>query len=186
MYKATKMCTGSVHAKHRRAKDKERLVIEKIPGHGGYKGYYPMASAKDAGLLVCVRGMRKAIIKKVVLEQGAAPLFSKYNGQRNVPVTLVHVSSGDYVRFAGQQMHLSLLAVGTRIDIGIPVRKRAPKAAGIVVIEKAIKEVMSTPPQPRPEDQPTEQPAKEPGEQPTQPAEQPAPTPQPQRQPEQA
>ena len=145
------MCEGSLHVAHRLATDKERLALGKVPGTY-YVGLYPIKQTRRTdNRLVCVRKRTTAIIKEVKLQRGLAPAFAKYEGKRNLVVTLVRRHGADNVEFAnGETLHWSGFKPGTRVDIGIPVRKRTAKSkvAGMLAIEGALREVMATEPKP--------------------------------------
>ena len=153
------MCTGSIHVNHRMARKTERLVLRKIPDYGAIKGYYPAATKSD-GALVCCRGTIEAIIKTVRFEEGCPPSFIKaWEGKRNVKVTLRHRPYQDSVTLPdGKTVLLTGLVEGTRIDIGVPVRVRKPKSAGMQAVEGAVREALALPPDPKPEDEEHEAP----------------------------
>jgi hypothetical protein len=183
-----------MHVPHRRATDKEQLHVQQLTDYPQMKGLYPKgkkplpAGAKPAtgcDKLVCVKGRTEAIIKQVRFEPGVPlSLRRTYEGKRNVDVTLFRRWHQDTVRFLdGRECTLTNLMSGVRIDIGIPVKKRVPKAipAGIAVVNNAIREAMALPPDPKPGEQQQEDDAGEPRE--PAPAREPAPD---ERQPEPA
>jgi hypothetical protein len=168
------MCEGSIHVPHRLATSTERLVVRKIPSYGAMKGYYPYESAGD-GKLVCCRGTVGAILKTVRFEAGLAEMVAeKYEGKRNVKVTLSHRPYHDVVEFPnGHRVMLSSLKEGTRIDIGVPLAPR--KTRGMKAVEAALHEVAVLPPEPKPEDERAPEEPAAPAEEPT-PVREPEPT----------
>lgn len=158
------LCEASIHVPHRRARAKERLVVQRLPNMVGMQGLYPAfptdptarSIAKDCDKLVCTRGLTKAIIKRVRFQQGTPPILIKtWGGKQNAEVVLTRRYHQDAVRFSdGLEIALPSLKPGTRIDIGIPVKRRKP--GGMQMINKALKEVMALPPDPKPEDEPRE------------------------------
>jgi hypothetical protein len=180
------MCEASIHVPHRRAREQEKLVVQRLPNMGGMVGLYPAyptdltarSVAKDCNKLVCTRGQTKAIIKRVRLQQGVAPSMRQYASKQNVEVVLFRQYHYDMIEFPdGTIMNITGLKPGTRIDIGIPVKRHTP--GGMQMISKAIKEAMALPPDPKPEDD-QRNPEREPAEQ------EPSPAPAPQREPEQS
>lgn len=157
------MCEASIHVPHRRARAQEKLVVQALP-HLGMQGFYPAfptdptarSIAKDCDKLVCTRGLTKAIIKRVRFQPGISPVLVKaWGSKHNVEVTLMRRYHHDVVKFSdGLEIQLSGIKPGTRIDIGIPVKRRKP--GGMQMISKAIKEAMALPPDPKPEDEPRE------------------------------
>jgi len=103
----------------------EKLVVRKLAGYNGMKGYYPFAAASDHKL-VCIRGDVKVIMKQVRFEAGIpGPIAKAWQGKRNVKVTLRHSSYQDVVMFPdGMLALLTSIKEGVRIDIGIPVKQR--------------------------------------------------------------
>jgi len=152
------MCEGSIHVPHRLATKTERLVVQKIPDMGNMKGYYP-ATVRDAKL-VCCRGTIEAVIKQVRFEKGLpAHSAGAWEGKCNVKVTLKHRPYADCVIFSdGFVILLASLKDGTRIDIGVPVKKRVikPKSKGMLAVEGAVREALALPPDPKPEDEPAQ------------------------------
>lgn len=164
------MCQGSIHVRHREATAKERLVVQSIPNHGGVKGMYSTATAVP--LLVCLRGKKEIVIKQVRLieDRFGSITLSKWQGKRNVKAVFHAVPHADRIILPnGTLIPLYHIADGMRIDVGIPVRVRKPKAKGMVVVEEAIRQAIAMPPEPKPGE----------GEQPAEPAEgeKPAPAP---------
>jgi len=150
-----------------------------LPVRGyGMIGLYPTNISENMRL-VCVRGRTKALIKKVNLQKGAPPTLLAWDKKRNVEVTIYNKWHQTFVIFPDDNnVGMAWLKPGTRIDIGIPVRKRKP--AGMRMIGKAMKEALALPPEPKPEDEPAEQPGEPaPAEQPGEPAPQPQPGPAP-------
>jgi hypothetical protein len=170
------MCEGSMHHPHRMAKKTERLVVQSVPHHDGMKGYFPKG-ANDAGhaRLVCVRGEVKAVIKVVRLEKGVAPSVQKWEGKRNLKVLLRNNSYGDYIVFPDERStSLHNLRPGVHVDIG--VKAPARKSKGMLTVERAMREALALPPDPKEEE----------AEQPKAPAEEPAAAPAPHKEPEPA
>jgi hypothetical protein len=181
------MCEASIHVPHRRARAQEKLVVLALANMAGWAGLYPAfptdptarSIAQDCNKLVCTRGQTKAIIKLVRLQHGTAPNFSKaWASKKNIEVVLFRQYHHDMVKFPdGSVISLSALKPGTRIDIGIPVKRHKP--GGMQMINKAIKEAMALPPDPKPGDEPQPNEPRNPEREPAEPSE-----PAPQREPE--
>jgi hypothetical protein len=158
------MCEGSIHVAHRLATDKEELVVKNIGSHG-IKGFYPANPAPTAGSkLVCVRGVKEIIIHEVKFDRhyvnaNSNPQLVELIGQKNVTATFTHISYGDTITFKnGVKIHLSWLAIGTRVDLGIPAITGKP---GMKKLKAAIDEGIATEPTPAPEPKPEAAPAPE-------------------------
>jgi hypothetical protein len=142
------MCEGSIYEQHRLATSKEKLVVKTIRNHG-IKGFYD-----PDGLLTCVRGSVKAVLKQVEFLSNAPHrgIVEEWQGKRNVTVTLQHKDYTDWVIFPdGQKVHLTYLKDGMAVSIGYPVKPAEPK--GMKVLAASMREALALPPDPKPEDE---------------------------------
>lgn len=132
------MCESSIYVPHRMATNKERLVLKTLPTYPAMRGWYPATG--DQSKLVCCRGTTKGVMKLV---REIAYHRNKYVGKRNVRVSLY----SDCVIFPdGSMVPTNYLVVGTRLDIGIPVRKqkKITGAPGMRRIREAVREATLT------------------------------------------
>lgn len=133
------MCESSIYVPHRMATNKERLVLKTLPTYPAMRGWYPATG--DQSKLVCCRGTIKGVMKLV---REIAHHRTKYVGKRNVKVFLY----SDYVVFPdGFTAATNYLAVGTRLDVGYPVRRQRRKvtgAPGMRRIREAVREATLT------------------------------------------
>jgi hypothetical protein len=175
------MCEASIHVPHRRARGQEKLVVQPLPNMGGWAGLYPFNPSNGDTKLVCTRGQTKAILKQVRLQKGLPPnLVRAWGSKKNIEVVLFRQYHHDMVKFPdGQVISLVSLQFGTRIDIGIPVKRRKP--GGMQMISRAIKEAMALPPDPKPGDEPKHDEPRNPQREPAEPTPEPAPQREPER-----
>src|SRR5262252_7558673 len=148
------MCEASMHVPHRTANKVERLVVKPLPPHPHMSGLYPARG--DQSKLVCIRKETLATIKVVQFSARPGVLATavlRLSKKRNVRVRLLREGYQDLVLFqigrSCYRVSMSQLERGTRIDIGVPVRRRKAKPviktdAGMKAIARALDEATKT------------------------------------------